>query len=169
MPWYNNTLLVSVHILYQLGVRRIILAGSDFSVGGEHSDYASGQRLVPLEKRWNTRLYNNIVRELRLLKPLFDQYNLELLDSSANSRLTPVYRNISLKDASQICLNGFPKTPVDADQLPHCSKFASKDIKDIIAGWPAHQHVAGVNNDARITTNTSDSVPSKNSNLHTVI
>ena len=37
VPWYNNTIFVGIHILYQLGFRRIILAGSDFGFGAPFS------------------------------------------------------------------------------------------------------------------------------------
>ena len=137
VPWYSNTLLSSIHILYGLGVRRIILAGSDFMFG-KNSDYAHGQVLGSLEKKWNLDLYNSIVRELRLLKPIFERAGLELLDSSKNSRLNMVYRHISLEEAVDMALTGFPKTPVPVSDLPHCSKFAPRDIKEAIAEWPGH-------------------------------
>lgn len=138
VPWYRNTLLVSIHILYNMGVRRIILAGSDF-MSGAQGDYAHGQELGTLEKRWNLQLYNNLVRELRLLKPIFEANGLELLDSSKNSRLAPVYQHIDLQAAVALCLSDFPAEPLAAKLLPHCSRFATRKLKDIVAGWPGHE------------------------------
>jgi hypothetical protein len=137
VPWYNNTLLVGIHILYQLGIRRIILAGSDFMFGAD-SDYAHGQKLGSLAKKWSLDLYNHLVRELRLLKPLFDKAGLELLDCSLNSRIAQVYKQIPLEQAVDMCLEDFPAEPLDPSALPHCSKFASTNIRDHIAKWPGH-------------------------------
>ena len=138
VPWYHNTLMAAIHVLYQLGVRRIILAGSDFMFG-KTSDYAHGQQLDTLEKKWNLDLYNHQVRELRLLKPLFEKSGLQLLDSSKHSRISQVYPKVTLEEAVGMCLEGFPAKPVEPGGLPHCSKYASKHIKDHIAEWPGHQ------------------------------
>lgn len=140
VPWYNNTLLVAIHILYGLGIRRIILAGSDFMFG-KHSDYAHGQTLGSLEKKWNLDLYNSLVKELRLLKPIFERAGLELMDSSKNSRLAQVYKHIELSEAVNIALDGFPSSNVPSGTLPHCSKFAPRSIKEAIAEWPGHNAV----------------------------
>jgi hypothetical protein len=166
VPWYNNTMFVSIHILYQLGVRRIILAGSDFMFGAE-ADYASGQKLDRLEKKWNLQLYNHIVRDLRMMKPIFDQHGVELLDASKNSRLTPVYPHITLERAVELCRSGFPTTMVAAQSLPHCSKFASRQVKDMIAGWIAeHESAEVANPPVGIHDN---SAPTEATNLQTII
>lgn len=138
VPWYNNTLFVAIHLLYQFGIRRIILAGSDFMFN-DTAAYASGQRLGSLEQRWNLDLYNHLVRELRLLKPLFDKAGLQLLDASFNSRLSPVYPHITLEAAVEMCLEGFPAKRVDPQTLPHCSKYAPRNIKEAIAQWPGQR------------------------------
>jgi hypothetical protein len=137
VPWYQNTLLVGIHILYQLGIRRIILAGSDFMFG-KSSDYAHGQQLGTLARKWNLDLYNHLVRELRLLKPLFELDGLELMDCSVHSRIAQVYKHISIERAVELCLEGFPAKSRPGD-LPHCSVFASKHIREHIAEWPGHK------------------------------
>lgn len=145
VPWYQNTILAGIHILYQLGIRRIILAGSDFMVGTD-SDYAHGQQLGKLEKKWNLDLYNHVVRELRLLKPVFDKAGLKLMDCSVNSRLKQVYKQVTLEQAVDMCLEGFPSEALAADKLPHCSKFASKHIREHIAEWPGNNGIKGKTN-----------------------
>jgi hypothetical protein len=139
VPWYNNTLFVGIHILYQLGVRRIILAGSDFGFGDNGRMYAHETALGSMEQKWNLDLYNSQVRELRLLKPVFERAGLTLMDSSKNSRVAQVYEHISLEKAVELCLDKFPPKPKDPLELPHCSKFAPESIQDRIAKWPGHQ------------------------------
>jgi hypothetical protein len=139
VPWYNNTLFVGIHILYQLGVRRIILAGSDFGFGDTGRMYAHDTELGSMEQKWNLDLYNSQVRELRLLKPVFERAGLTLMDSSKNSRVSQVYDQISLEQAVELCLEKFPPKPKDPKELPHCSKFAPESIQDRIAKWPGHQ------------------------------
>lgn len=138
VPWYNNTLFVAIHILYQLGVRRIVLCGSDFGFGAGGEMYAHETRFGNLEKKWNLDLYNHLVKELRALKPTFEQHGLELLDSSKNSRVRDTYRHVSLEEAVALCREGFPEQMKDPAELPHCSKFAPMDIKKAIAGWPGY-------------------------------
>jgi len=141
VPWYNNTLFVSIHILYMLGVRRIILAGSDFGFSKEGDMYAHNTKLGDLERKWNLDLYNSLVRELRMLKPMFDRARLTLLDSSKNSRLSQTYKHVTLEQAVDYCLEGFPEKDKDPKELPHCSKFAPRSIQESIANWPGYRMV----------------------------
>ena len=141
-PWYSNTLLTSIHVLYMLGVRRIVLAGSDLMIRVA-ADYAHGQQLGSLEKKWNLDLYNHLVKELRMMKPLFDRAGLELIDSSKNSRIAQVYKRMELDEAVELALAGFPKAEVPASDLPHCSRYAPRHIKEAIAEWPGRQQSIG--------------------------
>lgn len=136
VPWYCNTLFVGIHILYELGVRRIILGGSDFGFGSQV--YAHESSLGTLEQKWNHDLYESLMRELKLLKPIFEASGLSLLDCSKNSRLSDVYKHITMEEAVALCLESFPKKMVDPKTLPHCSKFAPGSIKERIAKWPGH-------------------------------
>lgn len=149
VPWYNNTLFVAIHTLYRLGIRRIILAGSDFGFSKSGDMYAHGTSLGDLERKWNLDLYNGLVKELRMLKPVFERSGLELMDSSKNSRISQVYKHVSLEDAVKYCLEGFPAVNKDPKDLPHCSKFAPKSIQDSIANWPGYRMVGQAD-----TTNT---------------
>lgn len=141
VPWYSNTLFVGIHILYQLGVRRIILAGSEFGFSPTGEMYAHKTTLGSLERKWNQDLYNSQVRELRMLKPIFESNGLTLMDSSKNSRINQTYRHLSLEDAVKIATADFPQKMKDPSELPHCSKFAPDSIQKRIAQWPGHQTV----------------------------
>ena len=139
IPWYHNTLFISIYLLYHLGVRRIVLAGSDFAVGEGGNMYAHKTNLDTLQQKWNTDLYNSQVHELRRLKPIFDRAKLEFCDCSVKSRIAQVYSHITLERAVELCLQAFPPLPVDPASLPHCSRFASKSIQERIANWPGYQ------------------------------
>lgn len=142
VPWYHNTLFVGLYILHELGVRKIILAGSEFGFSEEGSMYAHRtDKLGTFEQKWNLDLYNSLVKELRRMKPVFDAAGVTLMDSSKTSRISQVYEHISLKRALELCLEEFPASPVDSSELPHCSKFAPKNIQERIAKWPGHQRV----------------------------
>lgn len=136
VPWYCNTLFVGIHILYELGIRRIILGGSDFGFGAQV--YAHESSLGTFEQKWNSDLYNSLARELKLLKPIFEASDLTFMDCSKNSRLSDVYKHITMEEAVKLCLDGFPTKMVDPKSLPHCSKFAPVHIKERIAKWPGH-------------------------------
>jgi hypothetical protein len=141
VPWYSNTLFVGIHILYRLGFRRIILGGSDFGFGSDGRMYAHDTTLGSMEQKWNLDLYNSLVRELRLLKPVFEKAGLTLMDSSKNSRIAQTYEHISLEHAVDLCRKDFPQDCKDPKDLPHCSKFAPESIQQRIAKWPGHQVV----------------------------
>ena len=141
VPWYSNTLFVGIHILYQLGFRRIILAGSDFGFSKNGAMYAHDAKLGNLEKKWNLDLYNSLVRELRMLKPILEKGGLTLMDCSKYSRISQTYEHITMEEAADLCLQGFPKTRLHPSELPHCSKFASDSIQKRIAKWPGHEMV----------------------------
>ena len=138
VPWFHNTLFTSIHILYHLGVRTIVLAGSDFTVGHNGKMYAHDVRLDNLQVKWNTDLYNSQVAELRRLAPMFKTAGLTLLDSSVHSRISQTYKKVSLEDGVNACLGQFPRQPVDPKTLPHCSKFATTTIQERVAKWPGY-------------------------------
>lgn len=127
-PWYRNTLLVGVVILRHLGVRRIILGGSDFEFGRQV--YAHEDGLAQHERELNQRLYSSQVYELKRLKPVFEQAEIELLDCSAKSKLSGVYPVISMETAVELALEGFPPEMVNSKTLPHGTRFAPDDVKD---------------------------------------
>lgn len=141
VPWYSNTLFVGIHILYQLGFRRIILAGSDFGFSKNGAMYAHDVKLGSLEKKWNLDLYNSLVRELRMLKPILDKAGLEFMDCSKYSRISQVYKHITMEEAVELCLEGFPRVRKNPADLPHCAKFASESIQKRIGQWPGHEIV----------------------------
>ena len=141
VPWYSNTLFVGIHILYQLGCRKIILAGSEFGFSSSGDMYAHKTNFGSLERKWNQDLYNSQVRELRMLKPIFENAGLTLMDASKNSRLSQTYQHLSLEDAVKLALKEFPDKMKDPATLPHCSKFAPDDIQKKIARWPGYQTI----------------------------
>ena len=122
VPWYHNTFFTSINLLYNLGIRRIVLAGSDFGAGVDKELYAHPTVLSDKERNWNTLLYDYIVDEMKALKSIFDDNGLEILDASRYSRLSPEYTKISFEEGIELCLSGFPEKR-DSRTLPHCAKI----------------------------------------------
>ena len=135
VPWYNATIYCGIYVLYSLGVRTIILAGSEFGLGTEDAMYANDSKLTKLEQKWNVDLYNNAAKDLRMLKPVFDRSELTLMDCSTRSRISPPYRHLTMEDAIAYCLRGFP-IEEDVSNLPHCSRFVSDKMREGVAQWP---------------------------------
>ena len=122
LPWFSNTLYAAIHILYRMGIRDIYLVGSDFTTAA--GMYPHKTSLGDKETDWNRRLYESQVRDLRMLKPKFDEAGLRLWDCSEARRLTPVFGGLGFDDAIARCLRGFPESDADPETLPHCSKVA---------------------------------------------
>lgn len=148
VPWYNNTLFVGIHILYNLGIRTIILAGSDFGFQKDGEVYAHKTKLGALERKWNNDVYSFQVKELKLMKPLFDSNGLKLVDTSKNSKLSDTYEHVSLEEGLQLAKRSFPTSMVDPATLPHCSAFATDDLKKQVGGalWPGPGVSSNTNN-----------------------
>lgn len=154
VPWYNNTLMSSIHILYQLGVRKIILCGSDFGGSADGEMYAHKSTLSPLQNKWNIDLYNGLVDELLIMNKYFESKKLIIMDCSKYSRIGGAYKMLTMEEAVDICLSRFPENMVDTVDLPHCSKFTTMDIKKRIAGYVSldnyankrHTHGSYLNN-----------------------
>jgi len=126
-PWYRNTLLAAVVLLYHLGIRRLILGGSDFEFGG--NVYAHADGLADHERELNRRLYESQAIDLQRLKPVFTDAKLELLDCSVKSKLGDSYPVITMERAVELALEGFPREMVDPKTLPHGTRFAPSDMK----------------------------------------
>lgn len=133
VPWYHNTLMSSIHILYRLGIKSIILGGSDFGFTKDGPQYAHDAKLGKLQQKWNTDLYNSLVEDLRILASYFESMGLQFMDCSVNSRLHQTYQKLSMEDAIRKCLAQFPDEMVNPATLPHCSKFVTKNIKEQVA------------------------------------
>ncbi len=124
--WYKNTLFIAIGILYHLGIRRIILGGSDFEFDGQVYAHADG--LTDKEKELNVRLYDSLVHELKRSKPVLEEAGLELLDCSVKSKLKDTYQWVTMEEAVALCLEDFPaQLPTTA--LPHGTKFAPAELK----------------------------------------
>ena len=134
VPWYGNTLFSAIYALYTFGIRRIILAGSDFGFGAD-SAYAHDANLSEDERTWNMYLYDHQVEQLRLLQPLFDNCGLTLMDCSKHSRLKGCYPHVSMDEAIELCQEDLP-APQNPAELPHCSVYASRSIEQYLQDWP---------------------------------
>jgi hypothetical protein len=125
VPWYANTLFVALHVLYSLGVRRIILGGSDFEPEEDGKMYAHETSLNDQEQDLNRRLYKKLTDELKVSKPIFEAAGLEIMDCSVKSKLKGIYPHISMEEAVAICKEGFPGEMTDSKNLLHGTRFAS--------------------------------------------
>lgn len=129
VPWYYNTLFVSLHILCSLGFKRIILGGSDFEPG-DAKMYAHETNLNEREWEMNKRLYTKLTDDLKLCAPVFAKRGVEFMDCSVKSKLKDTYRYVSFEEAVQLCCEGFPPDMIDGKKLPHGTRFASKEMRE---------------------------------------
>lgn len=131
LDWKRNTLFLGISVMHHLGIRRIVLAGSDFEAGTGSASYASGPGLTPDEAAWNETLYRFEVADLVKLRPVFDDAGLEIVDTSAGSKICrPLgpYRHATMEEGVQMCLEGFPPSFDDPSSLPHCSSLHRPEL-----------------------------------------
>ena len=120
IPWKRNSLFTAICILYHLGIRSVYLAGSDFGTSNGKF-YAVGADLDNKERVWNDMLYKSQVRDLIKLKPVFEDFDLKIIDTSKNSKLASVYPTMTIDDAVTECLKNFPSEYLKS--YPHVSQL----------------------------------------------
>ena len=140
LDWKRNTMFVSIEIMISLGIRTIVLAGSDFGSSKDGRDYAHGSSLDDREKIWNSTLYKYEAFDLRKLKNRFDELGVELIDASDRSKISGdlgPYRHMTLEEGVKHCLRGYDPAPAAPGELPHCSRLYSRKFVDNVV---AHRY-----------------------------
>lgn len=139
VPWYQNSLFVGIIILYNLGIRTILLAGSDFGFEPEGEIYAHKTDTDDFHKFWNNNVYTYQVSELTKLRTIFEKHDLRLIDTSKNSKLKHAYEHMSLEEGVALASANIPFGEDGVGEIPHCSKFADdatmKKMKDAYAAY----------------------------------
>jgi len=136
LDWKRNTMFVSIEIMISLGIRTIVLAGSDFG-SSNNRDYAHGSTLDDREKIWNATLYKYEAFDLRKLKTRFDDLGVEFIDASDRSKISGSmgpYRHMTLEEGVKYCLRDYDPAPAAPGSLPHCSRlYQDKFVNNVIA------------------------------------
>lgn len=121
VPWKNNSLFTAFCVLKHMGIRKLFLAGSDFGPNNDGKNYSVGAELDSKEKIWNDMLYKSQVRDIIKLKPVFDEFDFTLVDTSKYSKLASVYPTSTIEDAVSECIEDFPKDFLKS--YPHVSQM----------------------------------------------
>ena len=132
IPWKNNSLFAAICILRHMGVNKMFLAGSDFGPNKSGEDYSVGAKLDSKEKIWNDMLYKSQVRDLIKLKPVFEEFELTIVDTSKNTKLSSVYPTCTIEDGVAECLKGLPSEY--ATSFPHVSQMFPGMADKVVAG-----------------------------------
>lgn len=121
IPFYRNTMLAALAILYRLGFVKVFLFGCDLQLeDGEVYSYSAD--VGRTEQESNARLYGSIRESLIRLKPVFDQHGFEIVDASVHSSLSEVYPTCAYEEAVDACqLHHHSFTP------KHNSQFLTTD------------------------------------------
>lgn len=141
--WKRNSLFLSISLMAYLGIRRIYLAGSDFGPADRgnpddpNGQYSVGASLASDEREWNNLLYKYEIQDLIKLRPVFAEAGLEIVDTSASSKVSTAWRTMSIDKAVEECLraNRFPEAHDDPKTLPHVSRLFPASLKEqVVAG-----------------------------------
>lgn len=138
VSWKRNSLFLSISLMAYFGIRRIYLAGSDFGPAdrGNPTDpdgqYSVGASLKEDELVWNNLLYKYEIQDLLKLKPVFADAGLEIVDTSAYSKLSTEWRTMPLDKAVEQCLadNEFPARHDNPKDLPHVSRLYPASLRE---------------------------------------
>jgi len=121
-PDYNSTLLTAIYTLYHLGFRRMYLAGCNFGkVNGKLHWYDTN--ISEYQQRISETAYEEACTKLKALKPVFDDYNLKLVDCTEGSRIGSVYDTGDIVHYGQQENQNYRKARLLND-LPHYTSFS---------------------------------------------
>lgn len=93
----RSVMLVAIRMLYYLGVRKIYLLGCDF-VMSDKQKYHFAQNRTKSSQKGNNETYSKLINRFIELKPIFEQYKLEIFNCNFDSELR-VFPFIDFKDA----------------------------------------------------------------------
>lgn len=130
VDWKRNTFFLGISVMYHLGIRTIVVAGSDFE-SSNGRDYANDASLSEGEKGWNDLLYKYEIADMVRLAPVFESYGLTIYDTSLHGKICKPagpYEKITLEQGVEMCLKGVPEKH-DAD-LPHVSRLQDPGMMD---------------------------------------
>jgi hypothetical protein len=116
VPYMLNTLAAAAHMLWAMGVARVVLAGCDL---GGSAEYFHGHPPTGGRSEANLRLYAQQRAFLRSLAPSARRAGLELVDCSPSRPLAPEWPSAGMLEGLSMCLEGYPAGPCDHSALPH--------------------------------------------------
>ena len=103
----RTVMLVALRMLFYLGIRRIYLLGCDFSMNKD-TKYHFNQNLSPSSIKNNNETYAKLIQRFTLLKPIFEQYGLEVYNCNSASNLK-VFPFITFDEAFSEVIQHMPK------------------------------------------------------------
>lgn len=118
--WWKSVFPIALQLCWRLGARRVYLVGCGFSNRGGET-YAWDTELTERQSDYSQRTYNDDIRRLARLKPLFDQRGFEVFSCTPNSRANSILPFITLHDAIKRESAATPR-PIPSTELTHSSE-----------------------------------------------
>jgi len=82
--WWKSVFPLSLQLAWRLGVRRVYLVGCSFLIGQKPYPWAA--TLTEFETRWSQGTYNDDIRCLKQLQPMFEDHGFQVISCTPNSR-----------------------------------------------------------------------------------
>lgn len=95
VPWYKNTLAVSLYLLMWMGAKNIYLVGCD--LGGD-KDYWDDRKLSDQEREKNRLLYSQQLNFLTALRPLAESIGVNIISATSSSPINTYLQNVDIED-----------------------------------------------------------------------
>lgn len=105
--WYNNTLLVALHILVWMGARKICLVGCDF--GGD-KDYYDDRVLSDENRKRNRELYTKQIGNVNVFNQWAKRYSIKVVSCTENSPVNKFLEFQDLQKALELSEQKVPRT-----------------------------------------------------------
>lgn len=120
--WWKNTFFIALQLAYRLGFRKAYLVGCEFDIDEGHQ-YAWQTKLDEDEVKWNQRLYDNSVRRIGELMPLFKKKGFEVVSCTPDSQANGV---LPYREAEEVLAEFRARIPAkETLSLPHSSKVTA--------------------------------------------
>lgn len=123
LVWWKNTFFIALQLAYRLGFRTAYLVGCGFKMDPK-KQYAWETELDEEEVKWNQRLYNTSVQQLKALQPHFLKQGFKVYSSTEQSEANGVLEYKPWWEVIKEHMDEFPEH--ETVSRPHSSKVSEE-------------------------------------------
>lgn len=100
--WGNQTMMIAVRILFDLGIRELFIVGADFSMEAGEGAYGDGRSANEAHAANNNRSYAMLNDRFGLLRPLLEKHGMKIWNCTPGSKLT-AFETMGYDEAVERC------------------------------------------------------------------
>ena len=117
VTWGNQTMMIAIRLLFDLGIRRVFIIGADFHMEPGDGAYGDGRYGGPQLARNNNESYAKLDGRFALLRPYLERFGMYIYNATPGSRLT-AFDTISYDEAIDLADQELENAALDENPPP---------------------------------------------------